>query len=68
MYRVQGKIMIDKGIYQTIEGTEPIKKSNEGIEIEVEINSYMGSITLCLSLTIETSNFSMACINPIIPS
>lgn len=31
--------MIDKGIYQTIEGTEPIKNQNEDIEIEVEIEA-----------------------------
>ena len=31
--------MIDKGIYQTIEGTEPIKNQNEDIEVEVEIEA-----------------------------
>ena len=31
--------MIDKGIYKTIEGTEPIKNQNEDIEVEVEIET-----------------------------
>ena len=31
--------MIDKGIYKTIEGTEPIKNQNEDIEVEVEIEA-----------------------------
>lgn len=45
--------MIDKGIYQTIEGTEPIKKSNEGIEIEVEIASDAESLPEILEKTEE---------------
>ena len=31
--------MIEKGIYQTVEGVEPIKKQNEDIEVEIEIEA-----------------------------